>query len=122
MWFFCRQNSDLQVPDVKRLLVDVDGVGARGQAAHSGQVAAVAPHGLDDEDPPLGATGRLLDAITRLNRAHTFIQLLTSKTVDLLTKCKDNHSSRAEMIIHLIQINILDISNIYDELSENTEY
>lgn len=49
--------SDLQVPDVKRLLVDVDRVGARGQTANSGQVAAVAPHGLDDEDPPLGAAG-----------------------------------------------------------------
>lgn len=49
--------SNLQVPDVKRLLVDVDGVGACGQAAHAGQVATVAPHGLNDEDPPLGATG-----------------------------------------------------------------
>lgn len=49
--------SDLQVPDVKRLLVDVDGIRPRSQTPHGGQVTAVAPHGLDDEDPPLGATG-----------------------------------------------------------------
>lgn len=59
--------ADLQVPDVERLLVDVDRVGACSQAAHSGQVATVAPHGLDDEDPALGATGRLLDAVARLS-------------------------------------------------------
>lgn len=52
--------------DVKLLLVDVDGVGPCSQTAHRGQIAAVAPHGLDDEDPPLGAAGRLLDAVTRL--------------------------------------------------------
>lgn len=63
MKHFC---SDLQVTDVKLLLVDVDRVGTCSQTAHSGQVAAVAPHGLDDEDPPLGAAGRLLDAVTRL--------------------------------------------------------
>lgn len=63
--------SDLQVPDVERLLVDVDGVCACSQAPHSGQVATVAPHGLDDEDPPLGATGRLLDAVTRLSHAQS---------------------------------------------------
>lgn len=59
--------SDLQVPDVKRLLVDVDGIRPRSQTPHGGQVAAVAPHGLDDEHPPLGATGRLFDAVTRLD-------------------------------------------------------
>lgn len=59
--------SDLQVADVKGLLVDVDGIRPRSQTPHSGQVTAVAPHGLDDEDPPLGATGRLFDAVARLN-------------------------------------------------------
>lgn len=47
--------------------MDVDGVRPRSQTPHGGQVAAVAPHGLDDEDPPLGAAGRLFDAVTRLN-------------------------------------------------------
>lgn len=61
-WF-----SDLQVSDVKRLLVDVDGVRPCSQTPHGRQVTAVAPHGLDDEDPPLGAAGRLFDAVTRLN-------------------------------------------------------
>lgn len=59
--------AHLQVSDVKRLLVDVDGVGPRSQTPHGGQVTAVAPHGLNDEDAPLGATGRLFDAVTRLN-------------------------------------------------------
>lgn len=63
--------TDLQVSDVERLLIDVDGVGARCQSAHSGQVATVAPHCLNDEDPPLGAAGWLLDAITCLNHTHT---------------------------------------------------
>lgn len=63
--------SDLQVPDVKRLLVHVDGVGARRQAAHGRQVTAVTPHGLYDEDPALGAAGRLFDAVTRLTHTHT---------------------------------------------------
>ena len=80
LWADCV--SDLQVPDVERLLVDVDRVGARGQTANRGQVATVAPHGLDDEDPPLGAAGRLLDAITCLR--HTKIcQLLPSNMSDL---------------------------------------
>lgn len=64
-----RRCSDLKVPDVKRLLVDVDGVRARGQTPYGGQVATVAPHGLDDEDPPLGAAGRLFDAVTCLNES-----------------------------------------------------
>lgn len=58
--------SHLQVSDVKRLLVDVGGVGSSRQAPHGGQVSTVAPHGLDDEDPPLGAAGRLLDAVACL--------------------------------------------------------
>lgn len=47
--------------------MDVDGIRPRSQTPHGGQVTAVAPHGLDDEDPPLGATGRLFDAVTRLD-------------------------------------------------------
>lgn len=70
--------SDLQVPDVERLLIDIDGVCACCQTAHSGQVATVAPHGLDDEDPPLGAAGRLFDAVTCLIHAQS-IQLLTQR-------------------------------------------
>lgn len=49
--------------------MDVDGVRPRGQTPNGGQVTAVAPHGLDDEDPPLGAAGRLLDAVTCLNES-----------------------------------------------------
>lgn len=64
-------DSDLQVPDVERLLVDVHGVGAGRQPAHAGQVAAVAAHRLDDEDAPLGAAGRLLDAVARLDGSRT---------------------------------------------------
>lgn len=64
-----KRPSDLQVPDVKGLLVDVDGVGPRSQTPNSGQVATVATHGLDDEDPPLGATGRLFDAVTCLKES-----------------------------------------------------
>lgn len=65
-WF-----PDLQVPDVKRLLVDVHCVGTRGQTAYSGQVATVAPHGLNNKDPSLGAAGRLFDAVTRLDHKQT---------------------------------------------------
>lgn len=56
----------LQVSDVKRLLVDVGGVGSGGQAPDTGQVPAVTAHGLDDEHASLGSTGRLLDAVARL--------------------------------------------------------
>lgn len=84
--------SDLQVPDVKRLLVDVDRVGARGQTANSGQVAAVAPHGLDDEDPPLGAAGWLLDAIACLRHTKIY-QLLPSNMLDLFTTCNSKRKS-----------------------------
>lgn len=68
-WF-----SNLQVPDVKGLLVDVDGIRPRSETPHGGQVTAVAPHGLDDEDPPLGAAGRLFDAVTRLNDRGQWVQ------------------------------------------------
>lgn len=61
-----RGRPHLQVPDVEGLLEDVGGVGARRQPPHGGQVSAVAPHGLNDEDAPLGAAGRLLDAVARL--------------------------------------------------------
>lgn len=57
---------NLQVSDVKRLLIDVGGVRSRSQSSHSCQVAAVAAHRLNDEDAPLGSTGRLLDAVTSL--------------------------------------------------------
>lgn len=49
--------------------MDVDGVRPRSQTPYGGQVTAVAPHGLDDEDPPLGAAGRLFDAVTCLNES-----------------------------------------------------
>lgn len=65
---------DLQVSDIKCLLVDVDGVSACSQPTHRGQVTTVAPHGLNDEDSPLGATGRLLDAVARL--IHTDFMLV----------------------------------------------
>lgn len=56
----------LQVSDIKRLLKNVGSVGSGGEPPHVGQVATVAPHGLDDEHTALGPTGRLLDAVTRL--------------------------------------------------------
>lgn len=56
----------LQVSDIKRLLENVGSVGSGGEPPHVGQVAAVAPHGLDDEHTALGPAGRLLDAVTRL--------------------------------------------------------
>lgn len=56
----------LQISDVKRLLVDVGGVGSGGQAPDAGQVPTVTAHGLDDEHTPLGSTGRLLDAVASL--------------------------------------------------------
>lgn len=59
----------LQVSDVKRLLIDVSGVGAGGQASDAGQVSAVTPHGLDDEHTPLRSTGGLLDAVASLAHA-----------------------------------------------------
>lgn len=57
---------NLQVADVEMLLEDVGGVGAARQPGHGGQVAAEAAHGLDDEDAALGASRRLLDAVTGL--------------------------------------------------------
>lgn len=59
----------LQISDVKRLLVDVGGVGSSGQAPDAGQVPTVASHGLDDEHAPLGSAGRLLDAVASLMRS-----------------------------------------------------
>ena len=61
-----RNRGHLQVSDVEGFFVDVGGVGARGQPAHAGQIAAVPPHGLDDKHAPLGSAGRLLDAVTGL--------------------------------------------------------
>lgn len=78
--------SDLQVPDVKRLLVDVDGVSTCSQAAHSGQVATVASHSLNDENTPLSATGWLLDAVTCLIHTHRAYCHLTSKIIDFTTE------------------------------------
>lgn len=60
---------NLQVSDVKRLLVDVGSVRPGSQSGHSCQVAAVAAHRLNDEDAPLGPAGRLLDAVTSLTQA-----------------------------------------------------
>lgn len=60
---------NLQVSDVKRLLVDVGSVRSGGQSGHSCQVAAVAAHRLNDEHAPLGSAGRLLDAVTSLTQA-----------------------------------------------------
>lgn len=59
----------LQVSDVERLLVDVGGVGPGRQASDTGQVPTVTAHGLDDEDAPLGAAGRLLDAVASLTQS-----------------------------------------------------
>lgn len=61
-----RGTRHLQVSDVKRLLIDVGGVGACSQSSHTGQVSTVTAHSLNDEHTPLGSTGRLLDAITSL--------------------------------------------------------
>lgn len=63
----------LQVSDVKGLLVDISSVCSSSQASHSGQVATVASHGLNDEDPSFGATGRLLNAVTSLTHAHALL-------------------------------------------------
>lgn len=60
---------DLQVSDVKRLLVNVGGIRPSGQAGHGGQVAAVTSHRLDDEHAPLGSAGRLLDPVTCLTQS-----------------------------------------------------
>lgn len=57
---------NLQVSDVKRLLVDVGSVRSSGQSRHGCQVAAVAAHRLNDEHAPLSSAGRLLDAVARL--------------------------------------------------------
>lgn len=65
----------LQVSDVKWLLVDVGGVRSSSQAPHTGQVATVTSHGLDDEHASLGPTGRLLDAVAGLT--HAYIHTLT---------------------------------------------
>lgn len=76
--------SDLQVPDVKWLLVHVDGVGARRQAAHGRQVTAITSHGLYDEDPALGAAGRLFDAVTRLTNTRYTVNTILN-IMDLVT-------------------------------------
>lgn len=60
----------LQVSDVKRLLIDVGGIGSSSQASHAGQISTVAPHGLDDKHASLGAACRLLDAVTSLTHAY----------------------------------------------------
>lgn len=56
----------LQVTAGEGLLVDVGGVGAGRHSSHGGQVATEATHGLNDEHTALGARGRLLDQVTRL--------------------------------------------------------
>lgn len=59
----------LQVPDVKWLLIDVGSISSSGETPHTGQVATVASHSLNDEHTSLGSTGRLLDAVTGLTQA-----------------------------------------------------
>ena len=66
-----RRGGHLEVSDVEGFFVDVGGVGAGGQTAHAGQIATVPPHGLNDKHTPLGAAGRLLDAVTSLTHTHT---------------------------------------------------
>lgn len=56
----------LQVSDVKRLLVDVGGISSGSQAPHTGQVATVTSHGLNNEHASFGPTGWLLDAVASL--------------------------------------------------------
>ena len=71
-----RESSHLQVSDVEGFFVDVGGVGACGQPAHAGQIAAVTPHGLNDKHAPLGSAGRLLDAVTSLTHTpHTLFTI-----------------------------------------------
>lgn len=60
----------LQVLDVKWLLIDVGSISSSSQASHTGQVATVASHSLNDEHASLGSTGRLLDAVTSLTQAY----------------------------------------------------
>lgn len=69
----------LEVSDVEGLLEDVRCISAGRQPSHGGQVAAVAPHGLDYEHAPLGAAGRLLDAIAGLTHAHELLLLVQVK-------------------------------------------
>lgn len=62
--------SYLQISDIKLFLVDIRCVSPSSQASYCGQVATVAPHGLNDEHASLGPAGRLLDAVTSLTHAH----------------------------------------------------
>lgn len=71
---FIESMCHLQVSDVKRLLVDVGSVRSGSQTSHTGQVATVSSHGLDDEDASLGPAGRLLDAVAGLTHAYTHSQ------------------------------------------------
>lgn len=47
----------LQVSDVKGLFKDVGSISSSGEPPHVGQVATIAPHGLDDEHTALGPAG-----------------------------------------------------------------
>ena len=58
--------TDPQVGNSCLFLKDVGGVSPRSQSAHGCQVTAVASHGLHHKHTALGASGRLLDAITYL--------------------------------------------------------
>lgn len=58
----------LQVSDGEGLLKNVGSVSPSRQSCHGGQVATVATHSFDDKHPTLGASCRLLDAVTGLQR------------------------------------------------------
>ena len=60
-----------EIVNGKRLLEYVGLVGAGRQARYGGQVAAVAAHGLHNEDAAVGADGGLLDLVAY---GHDFIQ------------------------------------------------
>lgn len=56
----------LQISDIKWLFKDVGSISSGCKSPHVGQVATVSTHGLNDEHPALGPTGRLFNAVTRL--------------------------------------------------------
>lgn len=93
---------NLQVSDVKRLLVDVGSVRSSSQSGHGCQVATVAAHRLNDEDAPLGSAGRLLDAVTCLTRAWKPVSVgahgLQTAHVNMYVKLTNGFSSHDALI------------------------
>ncbi len=47
--------------------MNIRGVAAASQSGHRGQIAAVAAHYFDDEEPPLGSGGRLPNPVANLS-------------------------------------------------------